>query len=485
MTVEKPHLKTRGKMRGITRRHRHFRTELSKGTLALPRLLWMKSVRKFTSVDYGLTKVNLTSLNLTSRQLSTLLCSGDIAALLCSFQGLLLIDSAISYGTQATWQLLPASSAPLMMAYIIGLYLSNTYRPKLQVSGIPVPTRTLISNVMITVLLASAVYLSNMWPQGSWIDRSVWLGAILLFSLWTSFSRLLVAQWQQHKIRSASWLLLGFGQEQQQFVTDFKSLNLSQNITVLLEPRQCAPSLGHPATIGQLAHLETWLTRSWTTIVVNNRLPLSDQQATWIAQAKVRGIPILTPSDLYENYCAKIPAKSIPDDRITFSVGFRRLSGQLGARIKRLGDIALASTVLLLISPVMLLTALLIKLDTPGPIFYSQTRTGRNMKSFKVHKFRSMVQDAEKHGAQWAKTKDSRITRVGQFIRLVRIDELPQLWNVLQGDMSMIGPRPERPEFDQQLTAQIPHYSIRYMVKPGITGWAQVLYPYGASVAGL
>ena len=476
MTVEKPQFQTQ---RAIGR-HRSLRRRLPKNTLALTRYLWVKGVRKFTALDYGLTKVNLTSINLTSRQLSTLLFSGDIAALLCSFQGLLMLHGAIA--PQVVRERLPASSALLMMAYVIGLYLSNTYRPRIELSGIPAPTRTLISNLTITVLLTFVVYVSDLWTQGSWINRSVWLGAIALFSLWTSFSRLIAAQWQQHKTRSDSWLLLGFGQEQQSFLTDVQPLNLSQNITVLIENGQQAPTMEAHTTVGQLDHLETWIARTWTKIVVSNHLQLSNRQAALIARAKSRGIPVLAPSDLYENYCAKIPAKTLPDNRITFSTGFRRLSSQVGARIKRLSDIVLASTVLILISPIMLLTAILIKLDTPGPIFYSQTRTGRNMRSFKVHKFRSMVQDAEKHGAQWAQTQDSRITRVGRFIRLVRIDELPQLWNVLRGEMSMIGPRPERPEFDQQLTAEIPHYSVRYMVKPGITGWAQVLYPYGASI---
>jgi len=288
--------------------------------------------------------------------------------------------------------------------------------------------------------------------------------------------------------RSDSWLLIGFDQEQQDFLTDFRQVNLTHSAVILLEAGQQTPRLEQGSTARPLTQLTDWLTaRPWAGIVVNHRLPLSTQQRSNIAKAESLGIPVLAPSDFYENYCAKIPANTLPDDRITFSAGFRRLSGQglsgqIGARIKRLGDIALALTVLAFISPIMLLTAILIKLDTPGPVFYSQTRTGHNMRPFKVHKFRSMVQNAEQHGAQWAKAKDSRITRVGRFIRLVRIDELPQLWNVIKGDMSMIGPRPERPEFDQQLSAKIPHYSVRYLIKPGITGWAQVLYPYGASI---
>ena len=184
----------------------------------------------------------------------------------------------------------------------------------------------------------------------------------------------------------------------------------------------------------------------------------------------------------HEYYLTKIPAGTLQDSWFAFSAGFHLLSNRIGLKIKRLGDIVLAALVLCLVSPVMLLTAIAIKLDSPGPVFYSQFRTGQNMKPFRVYKFRSMYQDAEKRGVQWASERDPRITKVGNFIRLVRIDELPQLWNVLRGDMSMIGPRPERPEFDEKLANEIPHYAVRYIVKPGITGWAQVIYPYGASV---
>jgi len=137
---------------------------------------------------------------------------------------------------------------------------------------------------------------------------------------------------------------------------------------------------------------------------------------------------------------------------------------------------------LLLLSPVMTLVAIAIKLDSPGPVFYSQERTGLKRKLFKVYKFRSMYQNAEAKGVQWASKRDPRITRVGRWIRLTRIDELPQLWNVLQGEMSLIGPRPERPNFDAELEQAIPYYNIRYLVAPGISGWAQVMYPYGASI---
>ena len=129
----------------------------------------------------------------------------------------------------------------------------------------------------------------------------------------------------------------------------------------------------------------------------------------------------------------------------------------------------------------MLLTAIVVRLESPGPVIYKQDRVGLFEKEFTVYKFRSMRADAEKNGAVWASAQDARVTKFGKFIRKVRIDELPQIWNILKGDMSFIGPRPERMAFVRQLKETIPYYSLRHTVKPGLTGWAQVCYPYGAS----
>jgi exopolysaccharide biosynthesis polyprenyl glycosylphosphotransferase len=137
---------------------------------------------------------------------------------------------------------------------------------------------------------------------------------------------------------------------------------------------------------------------------------------------------------------------------------------------------------MLIASPIILITAIMIKLDSEGSILFTQTRTGQYGESFTIYKFRSMKIDAEANGAKWAEKNDPRITKVGNFIRKTRIDEIPQLWNVLIGDMSFIGPRPERPEFDGQLEKKIPYYRLRYLVKPGLTGWAQVNYNYAASI---
>jgi exopolysaccharide biosynthesis polyprenyl glycosylphosphotransferase len=151
-------------------------------------------------------------------------------------------------------------------------------------------------------------------------------------------------------------------------------------------------------------------------------------------------------------------------------------------KVKRLIDFAVSALLLLGTMPVMVLSALAIRLDSPGPVFFKQERVGKNGLVFVLWKFRSMRQNAEENGAVWAEKVDPRVTRVGKWIRLLRIDEIPQLYNVFRGEMSLIGPRPERPEFIQELEKQIPYYGIRHSVRPGITGWAQVNYRYGASV---
>ncbi|MBS4014504.1 MAG: sugar transferase, partial [Bacteroidetes bacterium] len=151
--------------------------------------------------------------------------------------------------------------------------------------------------------------------------------------------------------------------------------------------------------------------------------------------------------------------------------------------LKRLLDIVISLLALLITSPVILIMVIAIKIDTPGPAYFRQERCGKNGKVFKIFKFRSMYQDAEKHtGPVWSQKDDPRVTRVGSFIRKIRLDELPQMINVLKGEMSLVGPRPERPFFVEKLAEEIPYYKRRLKVKPGITGWAQVKHKYDESI---
>nr|MBF0221287.1 TIGR03013 family PEP-CTERM/XrtA system glycosyltransferase [Desulfobulbaceae bacterium] len=210
---------------------------------------------------------------------------------------------------------------------------------------------------------------------------------------------------------------------------------------------------------------------------------LEDRRGTMpvgqLVQCKLDGIEITAGTGFYEDMTGKLMVEKVNPDWIIFSTGFT--IGRINNVLKRVGDIALALVGLVFASPIMLISACIVKLESPGPVFYKQERVGLRNRRFDVFKFRSMKQDAEKDGAVWAMKNDTRVTRFGGFIRKVRIDELPQLWNVLMGEMSFVGPRPERPVFVKQLNDKIPFYSLRHNIKPGVTGWAQICYPYGAS----
>jgi len=196
---------------------------------------------------------------------------------------------------------------------------------------------------------------------------------------------------------------------------------------------------------------------------------------------RLQGTPVLDLAGFYERSKGQVPTDSLKASWLVYGHGF--VQGRVRTAVKRAFDIVCSSLLLVLASPLMLLTALAIRLDSPGPIIYRQERVGLGGRLFMCLKFRSMGTDAEKDGvARWAAKNDARVTRVGSFIRKCRIDELPQLFSVLKGEMSLVGPRPERPSFVAQLQEQIPFYDIRHSVKPGVTGWAQVRYSYGASV---
>lgn len=209
---------------------------------------------------------------------------------------------------------------------------------------------------------------------------------------------------------------------------------------------------------------------------------MNAQEIRDILDLKLSGVDVKSFFDYMLENEGKVEVEFISEEWLLQAYGFKILRSQMKNKIKRVFDIIMAIIIGIMTLPVMAIAAIIVRLESPGPIIYSQARVGEKGKEFNVYKFRSMRNDAEKDGAKWAQENDPRVTKFGHFMRKTRIDELPQLVNVLKGEMSFIGPRPERRVFINELEKEIPYYNLRHMVKPGLTGWAQVMYPYGASV---
>jgi sugar transferase (PEP-CTERM system associated) len=249
------------------------------------------------------------------------------------------------------------------------------------------------------------------------------------------------------------------------------------------DPARVGAPVINPGVIGTVSDIpEIVLSRGVDRVVVSLADARGKLNMHELLDMKLnRGVRFDHLASVYEQYTGKIAVENLRPSWVIFSEGFRKSAWH--SAVKRALDLALAIVGLVLAAPIMLIVALAIRVTSPGPVLYSQERVGKDGRTFTIYKFRSMRQDAEAvSGAVWSRPGDPRVTPLGRFLRRTRLDELPQLWNVLIGDMSVVGPRPERPLFVEALTKQIPFYGQRHAVRPGLTGWAQVRHRYGSSV---
>jgi sugar transferase (PEP-CTERM system associated) len=248
------------------------------------------------------------------------------------------------------------------------------------------------------------------------------------------------------------------------------------------DPELVGKSLINPKVIGLTSQLANLVKSENIDRIV---VAIGDRRGQFPTQQLLRlslsgDVSIEESASFYERLTGRVLLDMIRPSWLIFSSRGRRARLNEVACIIIHRVIALLGAVLSL--PIAIVTALLIKIDSPGPILYKQERVGKNGRIFTLMKFRSMRTDAEKNGPVWASTGDNRMTRVGRIIRKIRVDEIPQFWNILRGDMNFVGPRPERPHFVSQLADEIPYYEQRHLIAPGLTGWAQIKYPYGASI---
>jgi len=362
------------------------------------------------------------------------------------------------------------------------LYLVEAYSDKELFLNLDIYARTILGVIVSGILIAAMVYIGGIWGTDSLFSRFIFPFSMFMFMFWAIAVRRLIFNWVVAREEKMRWVIFGENELINQFREDFKASGEYGELICL----GCEPKLSpnFDATITKnLEKINDWLDKDLSGIITGFGSSTSNKLNLLLVKARMKGIRIFSLEDYYEIFWHKVPVMDLKDRWFIFSSGFELLHNQHWLKIKRYMDIVFSLILATLTAPIMALTAIVIKVIGKGPIIYSQRRTGLNGKEFTLYKFRTMVLDAENEGPQWTAKEDPRVISIGWFLRLTHIDELPQVLNILRGEMSFIGPRPERPEFIGQFKEKIPYYDFRHLVKPGITGWGQVMgHQYGSSV---
>jgi sugar transferase (PEP-CTERM system associated) len=363
----------------------------------------------------------------------------------------------------------------------LSLYFNDLYEFKSTDTAVDIASR-LIQAIGITSVALALVYF--IWPEmiiGRWI---FFVSLVILLFFLVSW-RIIYSIVIRRKIFTERAILIGDGDLTNNILGEtLERRDLSYHISGIVAPGKSHGPLDNKRGIPVYHGFDTICDLAEEEGVGHVIVALDEKRGIMpyneLLRCKMRGINVINGESFYERISGKLLVEKINPSWLIFSDGF--VKSRFIRVTKRMIDLAASALLLAVSLPGILITALAIKVDSRGPVLFSQDRVGEYGRIYTLHKFRSMRSDAEQEtGPVWATEDDPRITRAGKIIRKLRIDELPQLWNVFKGDMSFVGPRPERPYFVEQLKKKIPYYNERFSVKPGITGWAQVKYPYGAS----
>ena len=376
---------------------------------------------------------------------------------------LIRMNSWLSPSSSELWMLIAAA---ILCLWIMDAY---TIRPSRPTWKFVTDSLAAIFGVGLTSIVL--IYLMGINQFTPIFGRGVLPVALLFFAIWALGLRWLVSEWLLKRLGIIRWLVIS----DRVAYEDLENNNEESALGLTLE---------HLDSGADAAQLKLWLEDhpKQAGIVFQDFFKSSSEIMGVLGSAGSQGLFIISLTEFFEQYWQKLPVSSMHGEWLAGSIGVNLLSDPVGIRFKRFVDLVFGILAFTILAPLLLTVALVVRFSSPGRVLYKQERVGLGGKVFTLYKFRSMVQDAERLGPQWSELNDPRVTTVGRFLRASRIDELPQLWNLIVGNMSLIGPRPERPEFVSELKKEIVFYDVRELVVPGLTGWAQVKYPYGSSV---
>jgi len=392
---------------------------------------------------------------------------------------------AIALVTAIPWVTIGGMVAALLTfsgSMVAGQYLAGAYRADsfYNVRGLTISAS---NGLMLSILLTGAAEL--LWP-GSLLDTSVIVGFYLFALPLVLASRFAGMRRARAGFDPEAVAIVGSDADAHELIrvlASTSSFRLAMTISPMSATAVRVSRNGGDPVRTPMHRLSSVLLDSSVALiaVADHGKKNGNSLRRQLRLCRSRGVDIQDVSTCIEMMTQRVPVRLVREWR-TPSVAFPGWGRTFDDKIKRLGDIVLSLAIMVLIAPIIAIVAAVIRLVDGAPVLYTQQRVGAEGRDFTMYKFRSMRADAERDGPVWAEENDPRVTRLGTFLRKFHLDELPQLWNVFRGDMSLVGPRPERPEFVQWLRLAIPHYDVRHTTRPGITGWAQVRYPYGASV---
>lgn len=361
----------------------------------------------------------------------------------------------------------------------LSLYYFDLYDLKVFRSNVELIIRLLQSLGVASILLAILYYIFPVLivGRGIFLLSLGFMGAVIVF--WrVIYNHILKTRGLDQRI-----MIVGSGQLAKSIAKEIvEKADTGFHVVGFItdNPERVGERLVNPCVIGDQSQILEIATREKVDRVI---VALEERRGKFpenqLLSCRMRGIPVEDGIEFYEHLTGRLQVENLRPSVLIFSNGFKK--SKLTIWTKRMTGFTFSLIGLVLLSPLIVFISVLIKLDSRGPVFYRQERVGENGKVFKLLKFRSMVENAEANGPVWAEEDDKRITSVGRWLRKWRLDEIPQMFNVLKGEMSFVGPRPERPYFVEKLKKEIPYYDRRFSMKPGITGWAQVKYRYGAS----